>query len=119
DSFREAGQKQSDQCLWTFMNGVLNSEESAMQSASKISALVAGELVRSLINDTKVWPVGDIVESLAFKVGIESKIAEMATKFFKFLIKLSNDDPNHPPIVIIAHSQGAMISELASKHLSQ
>lgn len=57
------------------------------QSASKISEYASGELVWSLINDTKVWPIRDIVESLAFKVRIESKIVEMAVKFFKFLIK--------------------------------
>ena len=116
---REVGTKNSNQCIWAFINGVWNSKDGALQSASKISKYAGGELVWSLINDTKVWPIGDIVESLAFKVGIESKIVEMAVKFFKFLIKLFNDDPNHPPIVIIAHSQGAMISELASKHLTQ
>ena len=45
DIVREVGTKKSDQCIWAFINGVLNSKESAMQSASKISAHVGGELV--------------------------------------------------------------------------
>jgi len=115
---REIGTKKPNQCIWAFINGIWNSKESALESASQVSASVEGELVWSLINDTKIWPIGDIIESLAFKVGIKSKVIHMAVKFFKFLIKLSLDGSNHPPIVIIVHSQGAMISKLASTYLS-
>ncbi len=98
-----------------FINGIWNSKEDAAKSASKISKATGDELVWSLINDTKIWPIGDVVESLIFKLDISSKVVNMAVKFFKFLIKLSNDELNHPPIVVIAHSQGAMICELALK----
>lgn len=118
DVVRDFGSKKPKQCIWAFINGIWNSKDAAAKSASKISKATGDELVWSLINDTKIWPIGDVIESLLFKLDIGSKVVNMAVKFFKFLIELSNDEPNHPPIVVIAHSQGAMICELALKKLS-
>lgn len=118
DIVRDCGSKKPKQCIWAFINGIWNSKDDAAKSASKISKATGDELVWSLINDTKIWPIGDVVESLIFKLDISSKVVNMAVKFFKFLINLSDDEPNHPPIVVIAHSQGAMICELALKKLS-
>ena len=119
DITRDCGAKKNNQCIWAFINGIWNSKDHAMESALKISTYAGGEFVWSLINDTKIWPIGDVVESLFFKVGLESKVVKMTVKFFKFLLKLSHDEPNHPPVIVIAHSQGAMISELALQHLTR
>lgn len=114
----EKGKKKDGQCIWEFINGIWNDKDEALKSALQISRYVDGEQVWALANDSRYWGLGDIPESLIFKINMETKVVKWAAKFLKFLLHLSKEDAQHPPVILIAHSQGAMIADLALSYLS-
>lgn len=115
---RTVGKKKSGQCIWGFINGILNSKEGALESAELISSYTGGEEVLSLPNDSLLLGAKDAGVCIALKIGIDTPIVSWAAKFFKYLLSLSKKDDSNPPVIIFAHSQGAIISEHALKLLN-
>jgi len=114
---RIVGEKQTNQCIWGFINGVWNTKESALESAQLISSSADGEQVFSMPNDS-LGKFHDIKICGMLKINIDTQIVSLATKFFRYLLSLSEDDASHPPIIIFAHSMGAIISDHALELLS-
>lgn len=115
DALRDVGTEQPGQCIWGFVNGISNSAQQALQSANLISKLANGEQVWSLVNDAKFW--GNLLEAVAQKLNYRSEVVKFGLQFLRFLIELSNQSPSKPPIVVFAHSQGALIVDLALDEL--
>ena len=61
---RTVGKKKPGQCIWGFINGILNSREGALESAELISGYTSGEEVLSLPNDSFLLGAKDV--GLAF-----------------------------------------------------
>jgi len=115
---RTVGKKKLGQCIWGFINGILNSKEGALESAGLISVCAGGEEVLSLPNDSLLLGAKDAGVCITLKLGIDTPIVSWAAKFFRYLLALSKKDDSNPPVVIFAHSQGAIISEHALKLLN-
>lgn len=115
---RTVGKKKPGQCIWGFINGILNSREGALESAELISSYTNGEEVLSLPNDSFFLTAKDASVCISLKIGIDTPIVSWAAKFFRYLLALSNKEDSQPPVVIFAHSQGAIISEHALKLLN-
>jgi hypothetical protein len=115
---RTVGEKKSGQCIWGFINGILNSKEGALESAGLISDYANGEEVLSLPNDSLLLGVKDAGVCISLKIGIDTPLVSWATKFLRYLLALSQKDDARPPVIVFAHSQGAIISEHALKLLN-
>ncbi len=118
DLIRDAGKKKEGQCVWGFINGIRNPPSDAKESLELISKLVKHQKVWSLINDQKLWGVGDLTVCFSLKLNVKTPIVKLATDFFRFLLDQSGKGANKPPVVLIVHSQGALISDLALESLS-
>jgi hypothetical protein len=118
NAIRDFGDKKEGQCIWGYINGVWNTEEGAIDSIQLISSIAENEQVFSLINDTK-GKVKDIFECGRQKLSKETTIVKFAAKFFELLIKISEQTPDKPPVIVFVHSQGAIIANLALALLSQ
>lgn len=110
---RTVGKESQNQCIWAFINGISNTKDEALESAEIISRATNGEEVLSIPNDTVLFGLKDGAACIALKVGIDTPIVHWAAKFFRHLLKKSEENVAHPPVVIFAHSQGAIISEHA------
>jgi len=116
---RTVGEKKKGQCIWGFINGINNTKEEAIKAAIKISEAAGGEHVLSMPNDTSFLCIKDGLVCFALKFLGDTPIVEWAAKFFRYLLSLSEQDKRNPPVIILAHSQGAIISEHALEHLSK
>ena len=116
DAEHIAGKKKPGQCIWGFINGIYNTKESARQSAELISSAASGEAVLSLPNDTKWIP--DLLVCGILKLSIDSPIVILTEYFFRYLLAKAKQDEHKPPIVIFAHSQGAIFCEHALERIS-
>jgi hypothetical protein len=114
---RTIGEKKTGQCIWAFINGISNSREDALKSAQLISDAAEGEQVLSLPNDRSIWTLGNLITAIAQKGLLGTAVVNLAVRFFRHLINLSDEDTAHPPIIIFVHSQGAIIAEHALEHL--
>jgi hypothetical protein len=112
---RTIGRKKPGQCVWGFINGMSNTKEKAQRSAELICSATGDEAVLSLPNDTK-W-MTDLLVCGILKFSINSPIVILAEYFFRYLLAEAKHDEHKPPIVIFAHSQGAIICELALERL--
>ena len=110
---RTVGKKKLGQCIWGFINGILNSREGALESAELISGYTNGEEVLSLPNDSFLLGSKDAGVCISLKIGIDTPIVSWAAKFFSYLLALSIKEDSQPPVIVFAHSQGAIISEHA------
>lgn len=115
---RTLGKKKPGQCIWGFINGILNSREGALESAELISGYTDGEEVLSLPNDSFLLGAKDAGVCISLKIGIDTPIVSWAAKFFRYLLALSIKEDPQPPVIVFAHSQGAIISEHALKLLT-
>ncbi len=115
NAVREVGSAKQGQCIWGFINGLLNTPERALRSATLISRLADGECVWYLVNNA-LQSSGEVVGQLA---GHHSETVKFGAQFFKMLIVLSDQSLSQikPPIVVITHSQGALIADLALTRL--
>ncbi|MCH9627951.1 MAG: hypothetical protein S4CHLAM2_16000 [Chlamydiales bacterium] len=111
---RVVGQKKEKQTIWGFINGIYNTKERALRSAHMIADAAGGATVYSLPNDTQSGL--DLLTVLAQKSALDTPVIHRATHFFRYLIALADQTR---PVVIFAHSQGAIICERALKHLSK
>jgi hypothetical protein len=110
---RVVGEEKPGQCIWGFINGINNKKEEALESANQISQAAGGERVFSMPNDTALLGAKDILVCIALKATIDPPVVQWAAKFFKYLLSLSENHKDHPPVIIFAHSQGAIIAEHA------
>jgi len=110
---RVIGKEVDHQCIWGFINGVSNTQDKALASAELISKATKTEMVLSMPNDTAFLGLKDGAACILLKLGIDTPIVQWAAKFFRYLLKKSDDSAFHPPVVVFAHSQGAIISEHA------
>ncbi len=115
---REVGQEKPGQCIWAFVNGLATKPERALECATRISKYAGGERVWSLINDGVPNTLWKVPQAVGQKLGWSIDVVKNGIKFFKFLINLSDKSPLKPAIVVFAHSQGAMVVDLALKRLS-
>ena len=115
---RTVGKKKPGQCIWGFINGILNSKEGASESAELISGYTGGEEVLSLQNDSLLCGAKDAGVCIVLKIGVDTPIVSLAAKFFRYLLALSNKEDSQPPVIVFAHSQGGIISEHALKLLN-
>lgn len=116
DALRDVGTQRIGQCIWGFVNGISNSAAQALQSTNLISNHANGEKVWSLVNDAKF--LGNLIEAAVQKLNYRSEVIKYGVHFLKFLIDQSNQNPSKPPIVIFAHSQGALIIDLSLNGLT-
>lgn len=117
DIVREIGQAQEGQCVWGFINGIFNTPMQALKSASLISQYTGNQHVLSLINDGGL--LGNLPDAAMQKIGIHNKIIKFGAQFFEMLVKISDShlSADKPPVIVFAHSQGALIAHLALTHL--
>lgn len=115
---RTVGQKSPHQCIWGFINGVSNSKNDALESTNLISTAAAGEMVFSMPNDSEGFGIIDGLVCFVLKFNIDVPAVQWAVQFFRYLLKLSEQDSTQPPVIIFAHSQGAIISEHALELLT-
>jgi hypothetical protein len=112
------GKKKPGQCIWGFINGILNSREGALESAELIATHTGGEQILSLPNDSQLLGAKDAGVCFSLKLGIDTPIVSWAAKFFRYMLALSSKEEANPPVIVFAHSQGAIISEHALKLLN-
>lgn len=113
---RVVGQYRPGQCIWGFVNGVFNTRKDALESANLIAKAANGERVLSMPNDTAFLGAKDLAECLVLQCGQDTFNIGWTAKFFRYLISLSTED--RVPVIIFAHSQGAIFSEHALDLLS-
>ncbi len=116
---RTVGERKPGQCIWGFINGIDNTKEEALESAEKISKAADGEQVFSMPNDRALLAIKDALICVVLKLTLNTAIVRWAAKFFRYLLSLSEKDEAHPPVIIFAHSQGAIITEHALELLSK
>jgi hypothetical protein len=88
DAVKEVGEIREGQCIWGFVNGIFNTSTRARESATLVS-------------------------------NYETKTVKLCVQFFKMLADLSNQSSTtvKPPIIVFAHSQGALIANMALNRL--
>lgn len=115
EAVREVGEEKEGQCIWGFINGLRNTPKKALESATLISNIAGGEHIWYLVNDAH-RSTGDVV---AQKFGHHSESVKFCAQFFKMLVHLADQSPAevNPPVIVITHSQGALIANLAFDRL--
>lgn len=108
---RTVGERKPGQCIWGFINGIMNTKADARTSAAFISKETGGEAVYSLRNDTAFFGIKDLVETAFLKLSVDTPLVQSAAQFFRYLLTLSEQEIKQPPVIVFAHSQGAIISE--------
>lgn len=109
---RSVGTAKPGQCIWAFVNGIQNTKEDALDAVTRISNIANGERVLSLHNDTKGWWGSvDFGECIILKASLDLPIIARAVKFLQYLLTLEKGE--NTPIIVFAHSQGAIIMEHA------
>lgn len=58
-----------------------------------------------------------VLHVIVLKLGIDTPIVQWTVKFFRYLLKKSELNSSHPPVIVFVHSQGAIISEHALEFL--
>lgn len=108
---RVVGKRKEGQCIWGFINGIHNTQQDALESAKLISSMANGEAVHAMKNDTALYGFKDLIETLFMKLSIAAPIVHSAATFIRYLFSLSEHDKKRPPVILFAHSQGAIICE--------
>jgi hypothetical protein len=114
---RVIGTYKKGQVVWGFINGIWNIKEEALQSAQLISKMANDAQVFSMPNDTlgkgTDWGVW-----MKLKMNVDTPVIKNAIIFFRHLIDVALKEDREVPIVVFAHSMGAIIAEHALEHLS-
>lgn len=118
DAVKEVGEKKEGQCIWGFINGIFNNSTRAQESATLVSSIAGGEHVWYLVNEAFFGSSGDAIVQ---KKGYETEIVKFCVQFFNILTEFSDQSTSviKPPIVVFAHSQGALIANMALERLSK
>lgn len=114
---RKVGEKIEGQCIWSFVNGIRNTREDAIESSNLISGKAGNEEVLSLCNDRFLQGLKEVGVAILLKIGVDTPIVKNAVQFLRYLLALSEQQENSP-VVVFAHSQGAAIVEHALVSLS-
>ena len=114
---RVVGEKREGQCIWGFINGIWNEKGDALKSAQLISDAANGEQVLSMPNDMLgLWD--DVAACFVLKIGIDTPVVRVAAKFFRHLLSLLKENNRRLPVIVFAHSMGAIITEHAMELLT-
>ena len=114
---RVIGTYKKGQVVWGYINGIWNIKEEALESAQLISNIAKGAQVISMPNDT-LGKGADWGVCIKLKMNIDTPVVKNAVKFFRHLIERAAKEDCEVPIVIFAHSMGAIIAEHALEYLS-
>ncbi|MBM3193180.1 MAG: hypothetical protein FJZ59_02970 [Chlamydiae bacterium] len=114
---RVVGEKKSTSCIWGFINGISNNKKKAIASIDLVVKATGNEIVYALPNDTAIY-FPDLFHCGILKLDIDTPVVLLAEKYFHYLIKESVREGSEIPIVIFAHSQGAIIAEHALNRLT-
>ena len=104
---RTVGTHRAGQCIWGFINGISNTKVDALRSTEIISTAANDEAVLSMPNDTS--RLLDLFACGALKCGMDIPIIMLAVHFLRYLLSLANAGTHKVPVIIFAHSQGAII----------
>lgn len=112
DAVKEIGEIKEGQCIWGFINGICNTTTKARNSATFVSKLTGGEHIWYLTNDACIHSFG---EAIMQKSGHDTETVKFCAQFFKMLCCQADQSLTDvkPPIVVITHSQGALIANRA------
>lgn len=98
--------------IWAFINGIDNTKKEALASAELISSYACDEKVFALQNDTLGFSgILDFLACFALKSSVNMPVVGRTTIFLRHLLSMS--EGSNQPIIIFAHSQGAIIVEQA------
>jgi hypothetical protein len=114
---RDGGTYREGQAIWGFINGIINPPYMAKKNLELMIQAVNGEQVWAFINNTGVDKALGFPDALKMECGYSPKIVDTGIDYINFLSDLSENLPEKPPIIIVAHSEGAMIAEFATKKL--
>ena len=115
---RTIGTKRQGQCIWGFINGISNTRDISLKSATLISDAAGGEEVLLMPNDCMLGGIIDLFICGMLKTGGDTAIVSWAVRFMRYLLGLSEQDNQSLPVILFAHSQGAIICEHAIEQLS-
>ncbi len=117
DAVKEVGEIREGQCIWGFVNGILNTSAKARASATLVCNMTGGEHVWYLTNDAYIRSSGD---AIAQKSGHDTETVKFCAQFFKMLADLSDQSLSDvkPPVVVVTHSQGALIAHRALERVA-
>jgi hypothetical protein len=116
---RTVGAYRKGQCIWGFFGGISNARDETLASAKLISEASNGELVFTLPNDRRMYGVQDLLLCFSMKMSHDPVIVQTAVKFLQYLLETAEKEAATPPVVVFAHSQGAIIAEHALQLLSE
>lgn len=114
---RIIGEKTPNQCIWGFINGIRNTKQEALEAIGLISTFTGGEAVYSMPNDTALLGLRDLFICFLLKFSINALIVSWAVFFLRHLLSLSQAH-RELPVIVFAHSQGAIIIEHALELLA-
>jgi hypothetical protein len=98
--------------IWAFINGINNTKEEAIASAEMISKYTNDEKVFAMQNDTLgLSGIIDFFICIVLKATWDCPVVRQVTTFLKYLLSMSKE--SQQPVVVFAHSQGAIIVEHA------
>ena len=117
--FRVVGEKKNKQCVWAFINGISNTRDEALTSAELISKAAGGACVLAMQNDSVLWGIKDGGVCFALKVNADTEVVKRTVHFFRYLLAQSEQENRETPVIVFAHSQGAIISEHAMELLKK
>ena len=107
---RSVGTPKPGQCIWAFVNGINNTKKEALESAERISKAAGDERVFSMPNDS-LGKFVDFFTCCALKISIEMPIIAWTLQFLRYLLSLEKE--LSAPLVVFAHSQGAIVLDHA------
>jgi hypothetical protein len=115
---QEDGKKREGQVIWGFINGIINTPSRAQRNLTKMVEAAIGEQVWGFLNATGLHEGYGFPDALSMTFGCTPEIVSDAIEYFKYLVMLSDNDPKKPPIVVVAHSEGAFIAEVAARQMN-
>lgn len=118
DLIRESGEYRKGQVIWGFVNGICNGQQKAVENLATMVKAVKGERVWGLINNTGLIRCGGVSDTCSMKLGLSPEIVNIAFEYLNFLILNAENESCQLPIIVVAHSEGAMIVERAAKRLT-
>ncbi|MBN4067240.1 hypothetical protein JYU14_04065 [Simkania negevensis] len=114
---RESGKERKGQVIWGFINGIFNSSQRAQYNLSKMVQAVNGERVWGMVNNTGLMQGGGISDALFMELGYSPEAVNVAVEYLNLLALQAEKEPHRPLIIVVAHSEGAMLAELATKQM--
>lgn len=118
DLIRESGEYRKGQMIWGFINGIFNSPMRAKYNLDRMAKAVNSEHVWGMVNDTSYGRGFGLPDLFSMESGITANIVDHAKAYIRFLLSLAEKEASNPHVIIVAHSEGALIAEKAIKQLN-